>query len=323
MPILSINDYKPPFLLRNNYINTLYPYFFRKFEPIKYHRKRVHTVDNDFFDVDFSLLKNPPHQPRKLAIIIHGLEGSSHSQYMKGHTIALNNAQYDVAAINFRSCSGQINITKRLYHSGFTEDLHYFINNYSATYERIYIIGFSMAGNMVLKYVSDAIYKLSNKIKAIVAVSAPIDLKGSSNEFKKTRNKIYDYNFLNSLIDKVKEKHGQFPDAFSLEDLKKIKTLYDFDDYFTAPMHDFESADDYHEKSNAEQFLSNIKIPSLLINSRDDSFLSIKCYPYEQANESDYLYLLTPEYGGHLGFANFRSSDYWIESQVVDFLDLW
>ena len=276
----------------------------------------MRTEDDDFLDIDY--LKSG-HQ--KVAVLCHGLEGSSQSQYIQGTAQLLHANGYDIAAINYRGCSGEMNEQVRSYHSGATDDLHLVIQTLLPAYDNMALVGFSLGGNMVLKYSCDLVYRLDPKINSIVAVSVPIDLHGASMELLKFSNILYTKNFLGTLIKKTKLKHQQHPESINIDDVSKVKTVYDFDEYFTSRIHGFESADDYYAKCNSKQFLTNCQRRTLIINAQDDPFLSESCFPNDEASVSELLHLLAPLHGGHVGFADFNSDSYWNERQILNFLN--
>ncbi len=318
MPFISPSDYKPKFWLRNGHINTLYPFLFRKRQFEYQYRQRIDTPDEDFFDVDWA---KHDIKPKKLVILCHGLEGSTQSQYMIGTSHTLFSASMDVAALNFRSCSGEMNRQKVMYNSGWTRDLHYFIENFTHDYKEIHICGFSLGGNVTLKYISDGIYPIDKRLKAVAAISTPCDLKGCSLELLKKKNYIYAQQFLKTLIKKIELKHEATPELIDINPIQKIKNLWDFDDYYSGPLHGYRDAEDYYSQCNSLQFLHNIKIPALLINAKDDTFLAPTAYPYDIAKKSDYLYLMTPKYGGHVGFSIPQQKSYWNEQKVLKFFN--
>ena len=315
MNFIPNTPYKPPFILRNGHLNTLYPYFFRKLDPLPFLRERIETPDNDFFDVDY--LRNGNN---KIVILCHGLEGSSSSQYMQGTSKLLHSQGFDIAAMNYRGCSGEMNRNAYSYHSGATADLHLLVQHLLPNYEEINLVGFSLGGNLVLKYSCDLIYPMDEKIKAVAAISVPVDLYGGIQEILKKSNRFYSTNFLKTLREKIRLKHRQFPNKINIDDLNKIKTLLDFDDYFTGPLNGFEDAKDYYSQCNSKQFLHNCQRPTLILNAKDDPFLSDSCYPDAAAKRSDFLQLLTTKYGGHIGFANFGVAHYWNERLILEFI---
>jgi len=271
-------------------------------------------MDEDVVVVD-RLSKGHP----RLAILCHGLEGSSDSSYMKSMATLLYKDNYDVLCLNFRSCGGVMNKQLRMYHSGETSDLHMVIKYYQNAYQYINLIGFSLGGNVILKYLGENPKQVHHKVRSAVAVSVPIDLSSSAKKIGHRGNYIYQEVFLKSLAKKTRAKAKQFPDDIDIKDLGKVKSLYDFDDYFTSRIHGFKNAEDYYSKSNASQFLFDIEIPTLLINAKDDPFLTESCFPEDLARHSNQLYLHTPKYGGHVGFYRFGKMDYHEEQALTFF----
>lgn len=310
----SSNEYKANLIFKNNHLNTIYPTLFRKVNNIKYKRERIETLDKDFIDIDWSKVES-----KKLLILLHGLEGSSNGQYIKGMARVFNENNWDICAINYRGCSGEINKTQRLYHSGATDDVEYLINLIEKDYEEIGLVGFSLGGNMLLKYLGDGQYKLNSKIIGGAAISAPCDLKKTMESLEKKTNFIYSKRFLRSLKIKAMQKKDFLPNEISNESIKKIHSLKDFDDKFTAPIHGFKDAFDYYNKCSCKQFLKNIKIPTLILNALDDPFLTKESFPIEEVKENNNLMLITPKHGGHVGFSSF-TNHYWSEKKVLEFM---
>lgn len=308
-------EYKASIIFRNKHLNTIYPTLFRKIKNLDFQRDRIKTTDNDFIDIDWSKVNS-----KKLLVLFHGLEGSSNGQYIKGMCRIFNKNSWDVVAMNYRGCSGEINKTSRFYHGGATEDIDYLINHIEKDYEEIVLVGFSLGGNMLLKYLGDGTYKLNHKINASAAVSVPCDLKSAMENLGKKRNFIYSKRFLNALKKKVMLKKRLFPNEISDENLKTIKSLKDFDDKYTAPIHGFKDAYDYYNKCSCKQFLKDIKIPTLVINALDDPFLTTECFPFKEVESNENLSLLIPKHGGHVGFSSLREENYWTEKKVLEFM---
>ena len=312
---IRATDYQPKFPFRNAHLNTIFSSQFRKIKPLSFQRKRIETPDNDFLDIDF--LENGS---KKIVVLCHGLEGSSTSKYIQATATLLSAHGYSVAAMNYRFCSGEINRQLITYHSGRTEDLHAVINSILPDYTAVYLVGFSLGGNLVLKYNGDGIFRLHPKIKATVAVSVPVDLYGSAIELQRPHNQLYTWRFLRTLSKKVYLKHQQYPEQVDIKQLKKVKKLIDFDEYFTSVLNGFKDARDYYSQANSKQFLHSISKPTLLINALDDPFLSDSCYPFVEAKNNPYFDLMTPPYGGHVGFVSFRETSYWSEQQILKFI---
>jgi len=314
-----ISDYYPPLLFRNAHIQTIYPSLFRNLETSFYHRERITTPDNDFLDLDWSIIDS-----KRLAILCHGLEGSSHRSYMVGMVNALNKNGWDALAWNYRGCSGEFNRQLRFYHSGAVDDLnngvaHALKNN---RYHSVALIGFSMGGNLILVYLGQKKYHLDPRIKKAIAFSVPCDLAGSAEALSRFRNKIYMKRFLKMLHIKIKAKMELFPDQISDHDYHTIKNFKQYDDRYTAPIHSFTNADDYWRQCSSKQFIPHIQVPTLIISAHDDPFLAPSCYPFREAAQNKLISLVIPKWGGHVGFVEFNNENmYWSEKQAVRFLN--
>mgnify|MGYP005990356457 CR=1 FL=1 len=285
-----------------------------------YTRKRIRTWDNDFIDLDFSKANS-----NTIALLIHGLEGSSESKYMISTTQELNGKGIDTVAFNLRGCSGEDNLLLGTYHSGKTEDVSFVVQHLldAYNYDNIIIIGFSLGGNLTLKYMGEFAASLSDKIKGAIAFSVPIDIADSEYEMDKIKNKLYIEQFLKTIRLKVLEKSYKFPE-FSLnkELLFKATKFKHLEKLYTVPVFGFESPEDYWKKASSKPYLSKINRPTLLVNALDDSFLGKKCFPIEEARQSEMFFLEVTKYGGHVGFiSTFKPHESkWLEQRISRFI---
>ena len=310
-------SYNPGFVFRSGHINTLYPYLFRPKLPIHFNRERIHLPDGDFLDLDWKKENSD-----RLVVLCHGLEGSSDSKYITHLSQHFSEYNIDVLAINYRSCSGEMNRSPRVYHSGATDDLDFVLKEKTLHYNEVYLIGFSLGANLSLKYAGEEISKDLNNLKAVIGISAPCDLEGGSYVLKRAENYLYTKNFLKSLKAKAVIKHEQFPDLFDLEHILDSKNVFEFDDRFTAPIHGFGDAINYYRTCSSLHYLKNIDIPCLIISAYDDSFLSDSCYPYAEAKKNELITLKVSKFGGHVGFVQLNSKYYWHEEQILCFLGI-
>jgi predicted alpha/beta-fold hydrolase len=319
MPLIEPSSYVPPFLFGNGHIQTIYPTLCRRVEGVRYERERIDTPDGDFLDLDWSKVGS-----ERVAVVAHGLEGNSQRSYTLGMVRALNRAGWDGIAWNMRGCSGEPNRKIRFYHSGASEDLHLVIKHVlgNERYARIGLVGFSLGGNLTLKYLGERGRQLDPAIMAAVACSVPCDLRSSSLKMAGFANRIYMIRFLRMLHEKIEAKNRILEDKIDDTGYHRIKTFKDFDDRYTAPMHGFRDAEDYWRQASAKQFLANIAIPTLLVNARNDPFLAEECYPVEEAAANPNFYLEMPASGGHVGFISFNpEGEYGFESRAISFLN--
>ena len=311
MPLISIDDYRPPFWLPDGQSQTIFPSLFRKVEGINYLRERIPTIDGDFLDIDFSKHNSTTESSNRkqsnrrtvnnsIVILSHGLEGDTSRQYITGMVKNFNTNGFDCLAWNFRSCSGEMNQTKTFYHSGATDDLETVIkHSLSKGYDKIYLVGFSLGGNLTLKYLGEKGQNLYPEIQRAITFSVPLHLSSSSKKI----GWLYTKRFNRSLINKILEKSQRFPEfQIDTSNIAKIKTLKDFDDAYTSQLHGFIDAEDYYERNSSLYFLDKINIPTLIINAQNDPFLSEECFPFEKIKSMEKVYFQAPKMGGHCGF---------------------
>ncbi|MBO6532000.1 alpha/beta fold hydrolase [Allomuricauda sp.] len=317
MPQLN-SDYTPPLLFKNGHFATIYSGIIRSVNGVVQKRERITLSDGDFLDLDWSDSVTPT---QKLVILLHGLEGDAQRPYITGSAKILNQNGYDTCAVNYRGCSGEPNVKYRSYHSGATEDLIEVLNHILNTknYSEIYLKGFSLGGNLLLKYLGEG-NDVPKEIKGAVAVSVPCNLHDSCKQLLSIKNIMYAIKFKGNLLGKLRQKQHMFPDKISDNDIKSIKTLKDFDDIYTSQAHGFEDALDYYKKSSSLQFLPHIQVPSLIINAKDDSFLGPECYPIKETDRNNKLFLEMPSYGGHVGFWGKNNITY-TEKRALAFFD--
>ncbi|MEN1784151.1 MAG: alpha/beta fold hydrolase [Bacteroidota bacterium] len=317
MPLIN-SSYHPPVLFRNGHFATIYASAFRKIHGLEQQRERIELMDGDFLDLDWS---RGPQPTKKLVILLHGLEGDANRHYIRGSALGLLHAGYDICALNFRGCSGTPNRLYRSYHSGNTSDLAITIAHCQQlhSYKHIFLMGFSLGGNVALKYVGEQT-ALLQEIKAVVGISVPCSLKDVCDQLQHAKNRLYAARFKKKLLAKLRVKQEQFPDQISEQTISRIRTLKDFDDAYTAPAHGFKDALDYYEQCSCDQFLPHITIPALIINAKNDSFLGPDSYPLKKAAKNPMVFLEIPSYGGHVGFWGAKNKSY-AEQRAVDFFN--
>ena len=316
MPLVA-SSYRPGIIFRNGHLSTIYSALFRNVAGREQHRERLELPDGDFIDLDWSSAGEPTD---RVLILLHGLEGNAQRPYMLGSARLFNNHQFDVCAVNLRGCSGETNRLFRSYHSGATDDLDAVIRHIagSQAYNRIYLKGFSLGGNLILKYLGEESGR-TDLIAGAAAISVPCDLHDSLRQLNRSKNRMYARRFLKSLKEKALEKHRRFPELLPRQDLEGIQSLQDFDDLYTSRAHGFADAIDYYRKCSSNQFLGGIGVPTLLLNARNDSFLGADCYPSETCRDHPLLHFESPDFGGHVGFVE-QGPFYYSEKRSLEFL---
>jgi predicted alpha/beta-fold hydrolase len=227
---------------------------------------------------------------------------------------------FDVLTWNYRGCGDELNQKPIFYHSGATYDLKTVINHSQINYDEIYLVGFSLGGNLILKYLGENENR-STKVKKGVAISVPLHLSSSSKKISSFENTMYSKRFLKTLKEKVILKSIAHPNEIPIQMLKNIKTLADFDDYLTGPLHGFADAEEYYEINSSLYFLEKIKVPTLVLNALNDPFLSDLCFPTELARKLEKVYFEFPKKGGHVGFTSPDfEKPYYSELRAVEFI---
>ncbi|MEM9721364.1 MAG: alpha/beta fold hydrolase [Bacteroidota bacterium] len=318
MPLIHPSTYTTTGIFKNKHIHTIIPSQLRRIKKPPYQRERIATPDGDFLDLDWLKSKGA----KNLLIILHGLEGSSESSYVKGISTFFHGKGWDTLALNFRGCSGEPNRLLRSYHSGDTEDLHWVVMQILSTYsyQKIFLSGFSLGGNVLLKYLGESHAKVPKEVRAGIAVSTPVDIADSAHTLSKVSNWIYVKHFMLSLNPKLRQKQKQFPGQVHLPKKRMPRTFAEFDGWFTAPVHGFRDAEDYWKKASSKPHLKKIKVPTLILQPQDDPFLGNACYPVEICRDHTHLYLESPPYGGHVGMIPVaKGKPYWAEQRAWEF----
>lgn len=321
MPIVDSSAYRPSFLFWNGHVQTVYPTLVRPVPATHPEPERIATPDGDVLDLDWHRAEGG--RAPRLAVISHGLEGSARKKYVAGMARALTADGWDVLAWNFRGCGDGPNRLLRFYHSGDTDDLHTVLTHGldRRAYATAALIGFSIGGNQVLKYLGENPGRVPAAVAGAVAFSVPCDLTGCARVLARRSNRLYMEYFLRSLRAKARQKNATFGNVLDLTGLDAMTTFDEFDERVTAPLHGFAGAADYYRRASCLPHLGAIRVPSLLVSAVDDPFLSPSCYPSKVAAASRRLFLEIPRSGGHVGFVERnRENRYWSEKRAAAFL---
>lgn len=297
---ISAAPYVAPGWLRGAHPQTIWP-LFRKGPLPAYRRERWTTPDHDFIDLDW--IAGPDNAP--LVAMFHGLEGSSRSHYARRLMHAVAARGWRGVVIHFRGCSGTPNLLPRAYHSGDSAEIDWVLRRLRQMLPGVdmYAVGISLGGNALLKWLGEQGGAAFSVIRAAASISPPLDLAAANDVLSHGFNLVYARHFLKTLIPKAIAKLAQHPGIYSADRVRSARTLQDFDDAVTAPLHGFHDAADYYARSSAKQFLGGISLPTLLINSRNDPFLPATVLP-RRSEMSAHVVHETPAQGGHVGFVS-------------------
>ena len=264
--------------------------------------------------------QHPAGEPVAQVIVIHGLEGSSDAGYARSVAHELLHAGWAVHRFNMRSCGGTEHLSgPSLYHSGQTSDLLSVLRQIKAG-APVYLIGYSLGGNVVLKLAGELGERASELIGGIVAVSTPIDLAACAKRLQSPGNFIYSRRFLRRLKQRIRLKSQSAPGLYALDQLDSVKSVYEFDDKFTAPSFGFGTADNYYATQSSNQFLDQIQVPALLVHSKDDPLVPFQMYNHPAFQRNPHLQLLAVDHGGHVGFISKTPPRFWLDQVLLEWL---
>lgn len=304
---LIFTDFSPKWWAKNAHIQTIIPSLFSSVRSPQVDRVEITTPDNDFLEIDICDLNNS----NPIIALFHGFEGSSERYYIRNLMFDLQVAGFSSVALNFRGCGSKMNLQKRMYHSGETEDYSTLFTWIQNTFPQndIFAVGFSLGGNALTKSLGEL--KSDHPIRRAVAVCPPYDLKEGSLKMHQGINRLYEERFLRTLRKKVHIKKQQFPDFPTFTG----SSVYDFDDQITAAIHGFDSADHYYELSSSKHFLKEVKKPLLVIHSKEDPLCPIEFAPFSDIQNNSCLETLFTDKGGHVGFIG--TSENWLNMQII------
>ena len=255
------------------------------------------------------------------------MEGSTASGYMLSTADKAFRAGFNVVRVNYRNCAGTEHLTPTLYHGGMSGDVRAVIEELidRDRLSRLFVAGFSLGGNQVLKLAGEYAGHPPHEVKAVCAISPSIDLRAGSELLMKRRNWIYQRDFLRRLRNRIRAKEKCFPGLYDSSSLRSIRTIREFDERYVAPAFGFTDADDYYAKASSLPYINRIRIPTLIIHAEDDPFVPFAPLRDSSIAANPYVLLLTPKRGGHVAFISRNSPDedrFWAENRVVEFCNL-
>ena len=272
-------------------------------------RERWDTPDGDFVDADWLASSDTAPATAPLLVLFHGLEGSSASHYSQAFAHWARARQWRLVIPHFRGCSGEINRAPRAYHSGDHEEIGWMLERTRAAVpaaaHRV-AVGVSLGGNALLRWAEEVGHAATHSVGAVAAICSPIDMVASGQAMGQGFNRwVYTRMFLRSMKPRALAKLAQHPGLFDRNRLLAARTLYDFDNVFTAPLHGFRNTEDYWSRASAKPQLQRIRLPALLLNARNDPFVPAACLP-APGSVAEPVTLWQPAHGGHVGFPSGR-----------------
>jgi predicted alpha/beta-fold hydrolase len=315
--------YRAAWWVPGPHAQTLWGKFTRRAPALPTRIERWSTPDEDFIDV-LRLDAPTPGAPR--LFLLHGLEGTVRSHYVGGLLHTAHDRGWGADMLIFRGCGDEPNHARRFYHSGETTDLALAVDRVLAEHprSRLVMCGVSLGGNVLLKWLGERATTMSDRVVAAAAISVPFDLERGSRHISRGFSRVYERHFLRTLRKKAEAKRRRYPDLFDPAALRRARSLYDFDDIITGPVHGFRDAHDYYTRSSSLRFLGDIRRPTLLLSSRDDPFLPAEVLDEvaDVARRNSCLAVEFTQRGGHVGFVHGQPwrPRYYAEQRIGAFL---
>lgn len=317
MPLIP-SLYSAPFWLVGGHLQTIIPIRFRKVQGVSFQRERLFTPEHDCIDLDWSCQNS-----KKLVILSYGIAASLKSSYVLGMVKKLSQAGYDVLIWHYRN-RFEPNKVKSITHGASSDELQKVIDHaLTKNYTSIALIGCSMGGNIVLKYLGEMGSCLPSSISKAIIISTPCDLKGCVQTLHTgSAYFIYQRHFFLKIKAQLEKKKKMYPELLECIDLDKVRSCADIDRLVVVPLHDFANVEEYYQLCNGKRYIPSITIPTLILSAQNDPFLNKDCFPIKECEQHPCVALEMPRHGGHIGFMiNTLHGPYYSEERTVHFLD--
>ena len=316
-------EFTPAPLLRNQHLMTIVPGYWPRRAlldgiPIE---SRLFTTDPKTQLLGFCHWQ-PNRTGCQTLLLVHGLEGSSESHYMQGIAAKAYRAGINVIRLNQRTCGGTEQLTPTLYNSGLSQDYRAIVQELASLdrLTRIWLVGYSMGGNLILKAAGE-LGSSEAALAGAIAVCPNIDPTQCAKALEEPRNWLYHYHFLTKLKARMKRKAALFPWRWDLTELDRIHLISQFDDRYTASDGGYASGPDYYDRAGSRHVLDKIAVPTTIVTAQDDPFIPYSMFSLAAIKRNPLIRLTSPHYGGHCGFIQGTQSNedrFWVESRIVE-----
>ncbi len=318
-----IPEFKPHPLLKNGHAMTIAAAFVPRRFDIPAAEARPFQVDKDSRLLGYSHWQLGKRKDVPVLILVHGLEGSSDSNYMRGIAEKAFHRGFHVVRLNQRNCGGTEALTPTLYNSGMSGDYRAVFEELSngEGFEQIFFTGYSMGGNLVTKMAGEFGPAVPRALRGICAVCPALDLAACADALERTENYLYQRRFVSGLMERYARKQKMFPERYRLNGLGPIRTVREFDDVITAPQFGYRDAQDYYEYAGAKRVVAQIRVPFLMVTAQDDPFVPYSSFVQARISDNPAIQFIAPQHGGHCGFISKHSGAerFWAEQRIVDF----
>jgi len=319
------SQFEPHPLLRNRHAMTIAAALVPRRFDIPPAQSRRFQVDKDSWLLGHCHWQPGQCKDAPVLVLVHGLEGSSDSNYMRGIAEKAFHRGFHVVRLNQRNCGGTEALTPTLYNSGMSADYRAVFAELSGgdDYEQIFFAGYSMGGNLVTKMAGEFAEAVPTALCGACAVCPALDLAACANALERMENYLYQRRFVSGLMDRYARKQKMFPERYQLNGLGPIRTVRQFDDVITAPQFGYRDAQDYYEHAGAKRVAAQIRVPFLMITAQDDPFVPYASFLAAKIADNPAIRFVAPPHGGHCGFISKHAGAerFWAEQRIVEFCE--
>jgi uncharacterized protein len=322
MPLHGAKPFEPHPLLKNCHLMTIAAAFWRRRFALPPAEPRQFQVDPESKILGHCNWQKGKDKSKPLLVLVHGLEGSSDSNYMLGIAEKAWRLGFHAIRLNQRNCGGTEKLTPTLYNSGMSGDYRAVFDELSAGdgFSQIFLAGYSMGGNLVMKMAGECGENVPTALRGVAAVCPALNLGGCADALERRENHFYQRHFVVGLMSRYARKANLFPERYSTNGFGPIRTVREFDNEITAPQFGFRDAQEYYEAAGAKRVVDKIRVPLLLITAQDDPFVPFEATRASGVEENPAITFVAPQHGGHCGFiSGVREERFWAEQRIVDF----
>lgn len=320
---MEIPKFEPHRWLRNGHAQTVGASFVPRKFALRSGEERLFRVDSQTQLKGICHWQEGKHPGLPVLVILHGLEGSSDSNYSRGIADKALQHEFHAVRMNQRNCGGTERLTPTLYNSGLSGDyLAVLTELLRDGFEKIFFVGYSMGGNLVTKMAGELGQSAPKELRGVAAVCPALDLSACADALEKRENYLYQRHFVRNLMARYRRKARLFPDRYSRDGHGPIRTVRAFDDAITAPHFGYQDAEEYYQAAGAKKVIANVRVPLLLITAQDDPFVPFESFQRARVGENPCVEFVAPEHGGHCGFVSRWSGAerFWAEQRIVEFV---
>jgi uncharacterized protein len=317
------SEFEPHPLLKNGHAMTIVAAFTRRKFDLPRAEERQFEVEPASRILGLCHWRDRKRKDQPVLVLVHGLEGSSDSNYMKGIAEKAWGRGFHVVRLNQRNCGGTERLTPTLYNSGMSGDFRAVFEELAGSdgFEQIFFVGYSMGGNLVTKMAGELGSGVPRQLRGVCVVCPSLDLAACADALEKKENYFYQRHFVTNLMSRYARKAKLFPERYAKNGFGPIRTVREFDDAITAPQFGYRDAQEYYEAAGAKRVIEQVRVPMLMITAQDDPFVPYRATVSAGAGRNPAIRFVAPEHGGHCGFISRHAGAerYWAEERIVEF----